>query len=136
MKHMLVAAAVVAVMVVTACGSGGMELNGTLKLGYGSWGGGHDCYSVGGYADIASGTPVTVYVDNKIVAMGALGPGTGEMDPNYPTAAAEDGQCVLPFTLSDVPIDGEFFEIEVGNRGRVPFSTTDAASGSIDLVLG
>ncbi|SER54366.1 hypothetical protein [Actinokineospora terrae] len=83
------------------------------------------CAGNGGYTDIATGTPVTIYDGDEVLAAGVLGKGH-----------EGDGECEFAFTVRGVPIGVRTMGVEVSHRGKITFSEQDARAGNVHLELG
>jgi hypothetical protein len=76
-----------------------------------------NCYGSGGYDDIQSNMPVTVYdAAGKIIAVGNTGSGHQPTDSEYASV-----QCVFEFKVDNIP-KSDFYSIEVGRRGKLNYS--------------
>uniref|UniRef100_UPI0031D88EB1 hypothetical protein n=1 Tax=Saccharothrix mutabilis TaxID=33921 RepID=UPI0031D88EB1 len=85
-----------------------------------------ECEGVRGYDDIAEGTQVTVYdATGKAIALGAL--------ENSQYAGRV---CTFSFTVDEVPIGHDIYQVEVSHRGKVSFSDEAARAGEVALTLG
>jgi hypothetical protein len=88
----------------------------------------------GGYADIASGTQVTVTDgDGTVIAIGTLGDGVTPHTPDVWAGDWEYPPCLFPFTIEGVPDSGTIYGIEVSHRGVIQFSEDEAQSLSFSL---
>lgn len=106
---------------------------------------GGDCVTDGGYADIASGTQVTIKDESgKVIALGSLDPGhTSEVLTlpafNSDTGIIEDRpqatKCVFGFSVPNVPEGESFYSIEVAHRGELRYNRSDLGT-SLALKLG
>ncbi|WP_121393343.1 hypothetical protein [Actinokineospora cianjurensis] len=83
------------------------------------------CAGNGGYTDIATGTTVTIYDGDRVLAAGVLGKGH-----------LGDGECEFAFTVRGVPIGVRTLGVEVSHRGKITFSEQDARTGNVHLELG
>lgn len=85
------------------------------------------CAGTGGYRDLAVGASVSVF-DGRgdLVAVGSLDR----------AAYRSDGACVFAFTVTDVPGGRDLYQVEVGNRGKVPVDETTARNAMTQLSLG
>lgn len=86
---------------------------------------GSSCFGAGGYDDISIGTQVSVTVNGRVVALSELGEGR----------MVEPYQCTFPIAVDGVPDGAAFYEVEVANRGAVPFDAAKARD-SVTLTLG
>ncbi len=87
--------------------------------------------SGGGYADIRSGTQVTVYDSaGKAVALGRLGIAAPAANVGERT-----NRCYFALDVDGVPEGSAIYSVEVSHRGRVQF-TRDQLRDVIDLTLG
>ncbi|MCE6999502.1 hypothetical protein LZG04_32520 [Saccharothrix sp. S26] len=104
------------------------ELRGTLSLNDGvtSVTSSGECAGYRGYDDIYEGSQVTVYdAAGKAVGLGRL----------Y-NAQYSAGSCVFEFTVGNVPLGDEIYQVEVSHRGKVSYKVEDAKSGRVSLSLG
>lgn len=96
------------------------------------------CTATEGYADIATGTQVTVRdAAGKAVALGTLGAGKVKSLFDDPKSAV-DGYadlCKFEFFVSKVPDGQSIYSVEVAHRGQVQF-TRAALEDWITLTLG
>jgi hypothetical protein len=86
-----------------------------------------NCLNDIGYADIRSGTEVTVSNENTtIIANGSLA-----------SVARSGYSCAWSFTINGVP-KATFYQIEVSHRGKVQFSDAQlqAQNWAVALTLG
>lgn len=84
------------------------------------------CITKAGYDDIGLGTGVTVYdASGKVLAVGTIGNGR------------ESGfRCAFSLTVSGVPRDEGFYQVEVASRGKVAFDEPTLVSKGASLTLG
>ncbi|MFE9743853.1 hypothetical protein ACFYOT_03000 [Saccharothrix saharensis] len=104
------------------------ELRGTMSLtdGVTSVASSGECAGYRGYDDIYEGTQVTVYdAAGKAVGLGRL----------Y-NAQYTAGSCVFEFTVGNVPLGDDIYQVEVSHRGKVSYRFEDAESGRVNLSLG
>lgn len=89
------------------------------------------CQHRGGpYADINHGTPVTLKTgEGTTVGADAL---------SEDSAEGRSGYCLWTVVFPDVPMDADFYSVEVGRRGEVTKSREDleAANYTIQASLG
>jgi hypothetical protein len=108
----------------------------TVKSGEGSDPNmGKSCITDGGYADISTGTQVTVKNGTgKVLALGSLGPGSTSDWLTLPTFDPETGsiesrpqatKCRFAFSVPNVPEGEDFYAVEVSHRGEVRYSRSD-----------
>lgn len=86
-----------------------------------------------GYGDIREGAAVVVSDgDGKVLATGALGPGTVTL-----TGVRDFGYCAFPINVPAVP-ETAFYKVEVSHRGAQTYSLADmnAKDWKLDLSLG
>jgi hypothetical protein len=118
----------------------------TVEAGEGSGANvGNACLTEGGYADIRTGTQVTVKdAGGKVIAIGSLGPGTVRAAQTLPKFNAEKGvvedvsqavKCGFEFSVAGVPGGESFYSVEVAHRGDVRFSSADIGS-PLEMSLG
>jgi hypothetical protein len=81
------------------------------------------CKGQGGYADVTSGAPVTVWTAN-----GAL-IGTGQLGPGTVSALLT---CSFPFTIAGVP-DSAYYRVVIPHRGEVAYAKADLAAHGWDV---
>jgi hypothetical protein len=96
-----------------------------------------DCYGTGGYNDLSVGLGVTVYdAGGKIVATGSLesseGRGT-ELSGGGPPLLLS---CRFEVRVYKVPKGSDFYQVEVGRRGKITVSAKQATSGAFRATLG
>ncbi|MFE1321040.1 hypothetical protein [Kitasatospora phosalacinea] len=85
------------------------------------------CAGSGGYGDIGTGADVTVYDESgKVLAVGALGPGRTQ---------GLDG-CTFMVNVTEVPTGPKFYQVEIGHRGKINLSSSDAEAGLFGATLG
>jgi hypothetical protein len=90
------------------------------------------CYGVGGYADIGSGTAVTMTDERGLIlAVGNLEDGV------FGWSGAAVG-CNFRFGLGNVPDTAKFYSVEVSHRGKVTYSHEEmnAMGWSLQLTIG
>lgn len=87
-----------------------------------------------GYSDIAAGAQVSVTDSSgDVIAIGALEPGrTGQVEDVW-GVESEYPPCYFGFRITDVPVSGATYGVEVGQRGTVYFTQDEAESISISL---
>ncbi|MGW0551526.1 hypothetical protein [Streptomyces altiplanensis] len=86
------------------------------------------CEGSGGYEDIELGTSVTVYdAGGSVIATSSLI--LSEFDE-----AAET--CTYDVAVDDVPADEDFYQVEIGHRGKLQLSAEEAKSGGFSGSLG
>ena len=119
------------VLVLAGCSTGGepepaetFTMTGELDLGYDQgkyYSSELNCTGAGGYSDIQSGAPVTVY-DNagQIVALGALGPGRRN---------SAEHVCTFKFDVPNVPAGKGFYQYEISHRGKLTLTEAEAVAG-------
>ena len=84
---------------------------------------GEECHGTGGFQDMTTNTPVTVYdSEGDLVAKGALQAGKWY-----------DG-CVFSFTIPNVPAG--MVQVQVSQRGMVAFSEQDVHDNKVMLQVG
>lgn len=77
---------------------------------------GQECFGAGGAADIAPGAQVVVTdASGRTVAVGKMEMGRTTEHKRYKNPRYDE-QCVVPFTVSDVPSGEKFYGIKVGQR--------------------
>lgn len=82
------------------------------------------CQGQKGYDDLQDGTSVTIYdADGTKIALSGLH--VGEV---------EGGTCVFDFAVTEVPVKGDIYSVEVSHRGQQTF-TKDGAK-DVALTLG
>lgn len=89
---------------------------------------GSTCEGSGGYSDLSAGVSVILKDENdKTIAATSLGAGTGNAVV-----------CTFHFTLSDVPDNATFYNIQISHRGTVSFSHADMVKNgwAIELSMG
>lgn len=97
---------------------------------------GEPCEPDDGFDDINDGAQVVVYdKDGTKVGLGAVGEGVTIYDSREGSGARKwPFECVLPFTVTDVPKSEGIYSLEIGSRGQVEFTPEEA--GNIRLTLG
>jgi hypothetical protein len=103
-------------------------LKGKMEMGYGDVGTDDfgQCAGTGGYDDIHQGTSVTVYDDaTKIIGTGNLGDSTN----------SADGGCTWYFQV-EVPSGPRFYQVEIGHRGKITYTSEEAKAGGVAITLG
>jgi hypothetical protein len=71
----------------------------------------------GGYSDMRQGADVVIKNESgTTIAIGALGSGHDNIPP---------GWCDFDFTVTDVPTDATFYEVEVGHRGALRYTLAE-----------
>lgn len=86
--------------------------------------GGDGCLGSEGYDDIREGAAVVVFDDGgKKIGIGALEAGR----------ASTATTCEFEFTVSDVPIRGSIYSVEVSHRGEIPFKRANAQDLALTL---
>lgn len=112
-----------------ATGQRTMVVNGNITLTTTHiyhWAGqqGEPCYGTGPYKDMNAGAQVKVFdAQGAVVATGELREGRWGVG------------CVFPFSVKDVP-ESNMIQVEVGNRGKVPFDLDAVKNGGVKLTLG
>lgn len=82
---------------------------------------GFECAGKGGYKDIGPGVAVTVTDEaGTLLAKGAIGKSSGGTSG-----------CWLDFTVPAVPRGSEFYKVEVGHRGELTYTESEAESGLV-----
>lgn len=84
-----------------------------------------------GFADVDAQAQVTITnAAGVVIGIGELGAGT-------PDTSNTGGTCKFPFVVEDVPLDGDFFGIQIGNevRGTTQFTLREMQTGP-HLYLG
>lgn len=80
----------------------------------------------GGYSDIGPGTDVTVYDGSgKVIATAPLGTDC-EQPPTSDGGATDISDATWTTIIRNVP-DASFYQVEVGNRGKLRFSKSELA---------
>lgn len=105
-------------------------VKGTLDLhaGYGSRTFGNPCQGLGGYSDLTPGAQVVVYGGtNQALASGQLGQG---FEPDQAPGA---DICEFPFTVGAVPIGQGPYFVSIGNRGKIGFEQSGAATVALTI---
>ena len=110
-----------------------------------------DCTSAEEYSDVRLGTTITVYDGNsdpvgtaEITSVEWTDlreqldegvPGVGGAPP-VPASTTVSGSCRLAFSVPDLP-RSDFYAIEVGERGKLPYSATylESRDWTVQLVL-
>ena len=78
---------------------------------------GTPCEGGGGYSDIAAGAPATLTDEvNTVLAAETLGSGELLPDPGLVLG------CQFKITFTDVPMDRNFYSVDVANRGELTYS--------------
>lgn len=86
------------------------------------------CEGSGGYEDIELGTSVTVYdAGGSVIATSSL------ILSEFDEAA---GTCTYDVAVDDVPADEDFYQVEIGHRGKLQLSAEEAKSGGFSGSLG
>lgn len=86
------------------------------------------CEGSGGYTDITLGTSVTVYdAAGSVIATGMLALS------KFDEAA---GSCTWDVSVYDVPGDQDFYQVEIGHRGKLQLSVVDAKADGFSASLG
>ena len=114
----------------TFTASGFMDLSQTMlggKIG-------DQCSGRGGYSDMSGGTQVKISdASGKIIALGALD--YGKAASSIPeTGTTRANICRFTFSVPGVPAGQSIYGVEVGKRGVINFSESQA--GSLALTLG
>jgi hypothetical protein len=123
-----------------------MTVTGTLTLHkntgtYGSPGitvdttsNGMQCAGTGGFSDIRTGAPVTIYdATGTIVGVGGLAVGTPTGINSTQGVVSYVTGCDFPFTVAHVPTGSTFYQYEISHRGKLTFQPADAQSLAADL---
>jgi len=86
------------------------------------------CQGAGGYSDLSPGQIITLRnAEGQPIAKATVGAGTWQSESSYGSA----GRCVIPFTFTDVVLDGDenaVFTITFGSngkRGEVPYTLAE-----------
>jgi hypothetical protein len=88
-----------------------------------------NCQGEGPYSDLVPGTAVVVTgPQGQVLGTGALGEGVPDMGTVLPS-------CVLPFSVSDIPLNEASYSVTVSHRGTQVF-TPDVAHAGIGLTIG
>lgn len=107
---------------------GKLEL--TSTDGKGIFGTGSDCTGSDGYDDVKEGAQVTVRDDaGKSVALSKLGAGSVTKTLGKYAVAS----CEFDFIVSQVPVSGDIYSVEVEHRGAINFERKNASSLRISL---
>lgn len=86
------------------------------------------CEGTGGYDDITLGTQVTVYdATNKVIGTSSL---------ILSTFSPSDASCVFEVAVDNVPPGSDFYQVEIGRRGRLQLTAVEAQSGGFHGSLG
>jgi len=94
--------------IATAGGSGTIEVTGSITVM-------EQCSDIddGGYSD--TGQDVVINdEDGTTIAVGEFGP-----------ALRERSTCEFEFTVSDVPTDAKFYEVEISHRGAMRYTLAE-----------
>ncbi|WP_329390242.1 hypothetical protein [Streptomyces sp. NBC_01716] len=84
------------------------------------------CEGTGGYADISLGTSITVYdAAGAVIATDML------LLSEYDT-----GSCTFDINVEEVPTGHEFYQVEIGHRGKIQLSAAEAEAGEFGGTLG
>lgn len=91
------------------------------------------CIASDGYGDISEGTEVTVYdAEGSIIATGSLSKETFvEAEDSLDTNA-----CQYTVRVPDVPGGHDFYQVEIGHRGKVRVTEPEARAGQFAASLG
>jgi hypothetical protein len=102
-------------------------ITGTFTLkDHQSYGDENSCQGDGGYSDIKDGTPVVVYnQNNRIIGSGKLSQSKKQ----------QGGNCVFFLSVSTTS-PATFYQIEVGRRGKLPYSAKQLKDDSYSVFLG
>lgn len=106
-------------------------LSGTMTIQGGSVdtegaGAGQPCKGINSDMGINAGTSVTVYDGSgNIVGEGTLGAGVESVT----------GNCVFPVTVPGVTAGVSFYQVEVGDRGKVTLTAAEARAGALAATI-
>lgn len=93
----------------------------------------NECTGSGGYSDIQQGAPVVIYdAAGKIVATGALNQGHVVSQIGY---SGNVNSCVFDFTVSNVPANSAFYQVEVSHRGKLTYPANVLKTEPVTLTL-
>ena len=125
----------IALLVLPGCSAATFDVGGTLQLDASTESvisSERECpLSHGGYADIGTGTQVTVYdASGKAVATGMVGMGVPVGDVGERTS-----RCHFAFSVPGVPEGSAIYAVEISHRGQVRFSRDDLR-GVVSMHLG
>ena len=114
-------------LVETSTGPASHDITGTFTVEEGSMTAktGDPCFTEGGYDDIGAGTQVVVRdgTDGSTLATGRLG--GGEWALTVLGTNSDLRYCEFSILVKDVPTGPAFYEIEVGRRGSLTYSSEE-----------
>lgn len=112
-------ATLAAIVLVSGCSSPSTSVSGEVLVQWrdgvlgleGAKGhGGMDCFTSGGFDDVKEGAEVLILNgEGNPIAKGKLGKGA--------TSDEDSHICVFPFEVSEVPLKGDFFSVQISHRG-------------------
>jgi hypothetical protein len=139
MKQLTAAALAATVLLLAGCGAnqpepaktpttfkvtGGIAVNAALGSEDAMGG---DCFTDGGFSDIAPGTQVTIKdASSKVLALGNLGAGrVTELFGDDTVLPGSAYKCTFYFSVENVPEGESIYSIEVAHRGELRYSRVD-----------
>lgn len=110
---------------------GSLTLDNARGVNYLEYGrAGESCWGEQGYDDIRAGASVVVRNSKgEKVGLGQLDEGSLTED----SSEYVPGPCRFPFSVTDVPVDGNLYSVEVSGRGEIDFDRLSAGAVSLNL---